>query len=201
MRLFWAAIQLVLVISDGRSDDSDGWSASRAELRRYQRVAGVWQPVGAPIAVAVGENGMAWGRGLHSPGDARTGEPTKREGDRRSPAGSFRLGGVYGGAGNSICVDDPESRDYNKIVAGRPGLKGELMSMYRRALVVEHNQPAQKNGGSCIFLHDGDSPTVGCTAMAPAALDELISWLHGGAVIVQLPRPAYQRLKEKWRLP
>jgi L,D-peptidoglycan transpeptidase YkuD (ErfK/YbiS/YcfS/YnhG family) len=184
-------LQLVLVVTSG-------WNASSGELSRWENQGGAWQKVGATVPVALGENGLAWGRGLHP---ARSGRQ-KREGDRRSPAGRFAIGALYERGrdpANLVCVDDPASKDYNQVVADAP--KGEPMTMYRRAILVMHNRPAKNGAGSCIFLHDGDSATVGCTAMAPAALDELAAWLKPGAQLVQLPRPVYQQLKAKWQLP
>ena len=188
MRAVALALQLIVVVTDG-------WEGDRGELRRYERAADGWHQVGATVAVAVGAGGLGWGHGLH-PKPPR-GEPTKREGDRRSPAGVFELGRVFEAA-DLVCVDDPSSHDYNRVVAHG---HGEDMKGYRRALFVAHNPSGAPGEGSCIFLHDGDSPTVGCTAMAPAALDELIAWRKPGALLVQLPRPVYQRMKRAWKLP
>ncbi len=181
-----AVLQLVVVVTAG-------WDASRGELSRWEMAEGGWHQVGASVPVAIGEKGLAWGRGLRAPLPG----PRKREGDRRSPAGMFEIGAVYDAA-ELVCVDDPSSRDYNQIV--KEG-RGEPMKMYRRAIVVGHNADAKKGAGSCIFLHDGDSPTVGCTAMAPPALDELTAWLRPGARIVQLPRDVYRRVWRTWKLP
>jgi hypothetical protein len=187
-------LQLVVVVTSG-------WSAPRGVLTRWE-MNGAWRQVGAPVEVALGENGLGWGRGLKPSGPG----PKKLEGDHRSPAGMFLVGRIYDRA-DAVCVDDPDSRDYNRIVnePASPGRahapRGEDMRMYRRAIVVGHNQPAKRGAGSCIFLHDGDSPTVGCTAMAPAALDELAAWLKKGAVLVQLPKEAYRQVKRRWKLP
>ena len=182
----WAVMQLVVVVTSG-------WDAPRGQLTRWEMSGGGWQKIGETVPVAIGANGLAWGRGLRPAGPGRQ----KREGDLRSPAGMFAIGQRYDRA-EGVCVDDPESPDYNRVVAeGR----GEIMKMYRRAIMVGHNQPAYKGAGSCIFLHDGDAPTVGCTAMLPKALDQLAEWLRPGARLVQLPKSEYDRLKAKWRLP
>ncbi len=76
--------------------------------------------------------------------------------------------------------------------------------LYRKGVVVAHNQPAVARGGSCIFLHQWSGPqstTSGCTAMAPTPLDALVAWLRPGAVLVQLPEAAHRRLRRAWRLP
>jgi L,D-peptidoglycan transpeptidase YkuD (ErfK/YbiS/YcfS/YnhG family) len=179
-------LQLVLVVTAG-------WDVSSGELSRWESDGVGWRQVGPAVAVAIGDAGLAWGRGTMPAGAGRK----KREGDHRSPAGMFEIGRVYDRV-DAVCVDDPESPDYNRIV---PKGRGEPMTMYRRAIFVAHNSPAEKGAGSCIFLHDGDQPTVGCTAMAPQRLDELAAWLKPGARLVQLPRAEYQKLKAKWKLP
>ncbi|RTL26517.1 MAG: hypothetical protein EKK49_18280 [Rhodocyclaceae bacterium] len=82
------------------------------------------------IAVTLGRNGMAWGRGLHPAVDG-TG---KCEGDGRAPAGVFAITGLFGyaAAGDGWtaglrlpyfaarpglkCVDDPASAHYTCLV-------------------------------------------------------------------------------------
>jgi hypothetical protein len=188
MRALALALQLIVVVTHG-------WDAGRGELHRFERLGDGWHEVGAPVPVALGSAGLGWGRGLHP--EAPRGEPRKKEGDRRSPAGLFELGPTYDAA-DLVCVDDPASPDYNRVV---PRGRGEDMKLYRRAVFVAHNPGGARGEGSCIFLHDGDSPTVGCTAMAPAALDELVAWRKPGVLLVQLPRAVYRRVRAKWKLP
>jgi L,D-peptidoglycan transpeptidase YkuD (ErfK/YbiS/YcfS/YnhG family) len=178
---------LVLVVTAG-------WNANVGQLTRWEEVGGRWRQVGSAVEVAIGDAGLAWGRGLLTVPAGRK----KREGDHRSPAGMFALGFLYERA-DKVCVDDPKSPDYNRVVTDAP--RGELMRNYRRAIFVNHNSEGRAGEGSCIFLHDGSTPTVGCTAMAPDKLDELAAWLKPGAHLVQLPRAEYERLKAKWKLP
>lgn len=146
-----------------------------------------------PLAEAVvGRNGLAWGYGFDRFG--RVGEPRKREGDGRSPAGVFRLGrrfGFAGGAGrdflglsgSTLCIDDPHSRHYNRIVDSarlrRDWRSAERMSAvpsYRRGIEVLYPTSARVQAGSCIFIHewDGDGRgTAGCVAAAPEVLESL----------------------------
>ena len=44
---------------------TDDWNSSQAMLRRYSRgnIRMPWKPVGEPIAVMIGKNGLAWGMG------------------------------------------------------------------------------------------------------------------------------------------
>jgi len=168
-------LQLVVIVTAG-------WSADHGELRRYANSGDGWHEIGHAVPVAIGEKGLSF---------------DKKEGDHKSPAGKFKIGREYDAA-PLVCVDDPSSRDYNKIVeAGR----GEDMKMYRKAIVIDFNPKRIRGKGSCVFLHDGESPTVGCTAMKPEALDELSAWLKPGAEIVQLPKDEYEKLKAKWKLP
>jgi D-alanyl-D-alanine dipeptidase len=185
-----------------------------------------WRRLGEPVTVMLGEAGLGWGRGLHP---AQRGGPTKREGDKRSPAGVFRLSGTFGLApsapgklpytplGPSIeCVDDPASKRYN-VVVDRTGItnpdwksseKMHEVAEYALGVVVDHNAwpTTQAGAGSCIFLHltaDSPRPTIGCTAMAADALGTLAGWLDKSAhpILVQLPRKEYERLQEEWQLP
>ncbi|MFL6439821.1 MAG: L,D-transpeptidase [Terriglobales bacterium] len=155
--------------------------------------------------------------------------PIKHEGDGRSPAGVFQLkDGAFGFAsqlpGSHMympltptieCVDDPDSRYYGKIVdrarVDRVDWKSsEKMSsipQYRWGVVVKYNtdHPVREEG-SCIFLHQWSGPssgTAGCTAMSPQDIEALVHWIIGDvrAVLVQLPRPEYQRLRVHWQLP
>jgi L,D-peptidoglycan transpeptidase YkuD (ErfK/YbiS/YcfS/YnhG family) len=110
------------------------WNAVDGQLQRYQRTSSEspWSAVGDPIPIVVGKGGMGWGigtapmRAMRSPGD-----PIKREGDHKSPAGIFRLGEAFGYAPEepdgwrahylpitpaTQCVDDPQSQFYNRIL-------------------------------------------------------------------------------------
>lgn len=118
-----------------------------------------------------------------------------------------------------ICVDDPASQWYNTLVNPRAvGVSGKTGGpshedmrrpdeQYRFGLVVGHNQnPAVPGAGSCVFLHvwrSPESPTAGCTAMAPQALKALITRLDPARrpLLVQLPRDEYTRLRRMWDLP
>src|SRR5262245_12661114 len=120
-------LRLVLVVTSG-------WNANRGELTRWEKSGAGWHQVGPAVPVAVGKSGLAWGRGLSSH------KAEKREGDGRSPAGIFALGQEYEQA-ELVCVDDPTSKDYNRIVGeGR----GEDMRMYRKAIFVLHNPKHDK---------------------------------------------------------
>lgn len=180
-----------------------GWDADagRALLLEGERV------VYGPVSVRVGRSGLGWGLGEHRVAP-RPGDPVKREGDGRAPAGRFRVGVRWdrADADGVYCVDDVDSAHYTRIVRLAPGAEpawtsAEAMTDYRVAIVIAHNAAAERAGGSCIFLHEGVDPTAGCTAFVPPELDALLELLRPGAELVQLPLPAYRALAAPWRLP
>jgi L,D-peptidoglycan transpeptidase YkuD (ErfK/YbiS/YcfS/YnhG family) len=143
------------------------WSAVEGRLRRYERatVDEKWRPVGDPISIVVGRNGLGWGIGLIATDDAqvRSGsDPVKREGDGKSPSGVFALGTAFGYASEPLqglkmaylnltpsieCVDDPGSKHYNRIVdrsvVAPDWNSSEHMrdagEAYRWGVVIDHN--------------------------------------------------------------
>jgi D-alanyl-D-alanine dipeptidase len=214
------AAQLLVV----RSPD---WAATRGELRRYQRRGAGWAEIGGPVAVNLGKGGLGWGRGLHG---GPLGQPEKREGDGRAPAGAFALGPSFGAAtapptrtrlpylaasATLECVDDSSSPHYNVVLdaaslPARDWTSSEHLrrddELYDLGVVVEHNAPKPvPQAGSCIFLHvwRPERPTVGCTSMAADALREIVGWLDPALhpALIQLPETEYQRLRAAWQLP
>ncbi|MFT7626284.1 MAG: D-alanyl-D-alanine dipeptidase [Myxococcota bacterium] len=178
------------------------WDADAGTATLYEE----GQVVLGPVPIRVGHAGLGWGQGLH-PEAARPG-PTKKEGDGRAPAGIFQIGPQWTRfwSRGSFCVDDSKSASYGQIVTLGAGQKAswssaETMVDYRVAIVVEHNPAHRKLGGSCIFLHDGTEPTVGCTAFEQESLDVLAGRLVPGAKLVQLPRVEYARYQGAWGLP
>ena len=207
---------------------TDGWSSQRGEMFLLERKnSAAWRLHRSKIKVRLGRSGLAWGRGLLD--TKQLSGPEKREGDDRAPAGVFRLRSVFGRARasaapirmpylqiskNLVAVDDPKSRYYNQLVdkskIKQPDWRSaeEMFELdpYEWGVVVEHNMPAKAGAGSCIFLHTWKSPataTSGCTAMAKKDLLDLIPWLDPGRapLLVQLPRPAYDKLRQQWNLP
>lgn len=215
-----AARQLVLVITPA-------WNSVDGRLSRYERDSGgrsPWRQVGESIPVVVGKNGLGWAAEFADGHNGR--DPVKREGDGRSPAGVFSLGSAFGYAPaselgrlaidylqvtkNIECVDDCQSGSYNQLVDGsrhlhRDWQSSEIMrrddDYYRLGVIVNHNLPRPAPcQGSCIFLHIWEGPgigTVGCTAMAPQPMLEIVKWLDQSRrpVIVQLTEAE----KSAWR--
>ena len=210
---------------------SDGWDSRRATMRTFSRSAGrSWTELGTAEPVMLGDGGLGWGRGLHG-AERPVGldGPTKSEGDRRSPAGVFGLVGAYGYrvvASNEtrlpyqrvlddwVCVDDPVSRFYNRILSKKTvhadWSSSERMrrsdALYESVIAVGHNLPTPKRGaGSCIFFHrlaGPQSSTAGCFAISVKALDQLLGWADAdGTVLVALTRNAHRALSRRWDLP
>ena len=72
---------------------ADGWNSSHVTLSLVEKNArGQWVRVLGPWKGRLGRNGLVWGLGLHSNPWLAT---VKREGDFRSPAGIFSLGGLW----------------------------------------------------------------------------------------------------------
>lgn len=209
------------------------WDAPEGELATYRRasVKDAWERVGEPAPVTVGRSGSGWGLGLHAPqgdgpvkreGDGRAPAGVFAVGTAfgYAPAAATALPYAPMDAG-AYCIDVPASPLYNRIVdsteVGAAAVKGSTEPMrrdihadgdqrYRLGFVVEHNGQAVPQAGSCIFAHlwkTPDTPTAGCTAMAPETMDRLLGWLRPEAapVFVLLPEAELRRLQRAWGLP
>ncbi len=207
---------------------TDSWSATSGQLFAFARAkGGPWRRRGLAVPVLVGENGLAWGRGV-LPQPALPG-PQKVEGDHKAPAGVFALGPAFGYAAQApatkmrylalshhiVGVDDPHSHFYNQLVdtsrtqtpdwhSAEKMILGD--DRYKWGIVVKHNVPPKAGAGSCIFLHVWKDPatvTVGCTAMPEKALLDLIKWLDPAyrPLLIQLPASLYNELRSKRDFP
>lgn len=184
------------------------WNSPQGTLRRYQRAGAgkKWMPVGDPVSVMVGKNGLGWGSGVTPAAfDGRnSSDPLKREGDGKAPAGVFHLSKIFGYAAqpekgwkmpyinltSSVeCVDDTASHFYNQVV-DRSTVSPDWNSsehmlrddeLYRWGILVDHNVGSVVPGsGSCIFMHiwrGPGEPTVGCTAMPQVEIEKVLGWL------------------------
>src|ERR1700674_3244603 len=74
------------------------WSAVEGKLQRYERSSPhkKWKAVGGPITVVVGKSGLGWGAGVVTADGMQSGDPIKKEGDGKAPAGVFRLSTAFG---------------------------------------------------------------------------------------------------------
>lgn len=190
-----------------------GMDEARAEGRLYRRDGSGWVPVGGPLAMVLGRNGLGWSH--DQAGFARDGEPVKREGDGRTPAGIFAAGEAFGmgPAGlaarralveGTVCVDDVRSPLYNRIARLAeigPGISHEKMwriGLYRSGLVIRNATSREKRGGSCIFLHvwkGPGRPTAGCIAATEDHV-QAVQLLFDGApsAVAILPEAGHGRV-------
>lgn len=181
---------------------SEGWNDSTVTLRFYEKNAGKWQPASEPWKARLGKNGSIWGKGIHP---VPAGAATKKEGDMRSPAGVFSIGGAWGYdvsirkhpelyyrqvTPRDLWVEDPASPQYNRnvILDRDPATAWEKKQQMKQndaahslKLFIAHNAAPKvvPNEGSSIFFHvwrrGGAAPTAGCTTMEKPKLQWLIS--------------------------
>jgi L,D-peptidoglycan transpeptidase YkuD (ErfK/YbiS/YcfS/YnhG family) len=203
-----SATKLVLV-------SAERMTSTTASLQRFARAtAGAsWQAVGGPQTALIGYSGIAWAPVFHS--FARDREPTKVDGDRRVPAGFFKIGRSFGFTASSrpdylrittgtVCVDDASSPAYNTIASrAKVGWKvhGENMwriPEYKVGLLVDYPTDARARAGSCIFIHrwvKGATGTHGCVALPEPQVAALQDFTQSGAVLAVLPRQALERFR------
>jgi L,D-peptidoglycan transpeptidase YkuD (ErfK/YbiS/YcfS/YnhG family) len=196
---------------------SSNWATTQGRLQRFERIQGKWTKVSENIPVALGKNGLAWGKGLHK----NDSQPQKKEGDSEAPAGIFSLGTMFGYASQSpshygypyrqstvrdYFVDDVNSTDYNKWVTIPPDKENnpkaywasvEKMKrgdhLYEYGVIINHNvDPIEKGKGSAIFFHVWRTPgaaTLGCTSMSKENLLQLMAWLDPKKepLLIQVP--------------
>jgi L,D-peptidoglycan transpeptidase YkuD (ErfK/YbiS/YcfS/YnhG family) len=158
-----------------------------AEVRAYQREDKGWISALPSFGAVAGRNGMASGG-------------TKREGDGKTPSGTYPLELAFGYARTintrmpyrqatkeDIWVDDVNSPDYNRWVkrgATDAASFEELRrddNLYKYGIVIGYNtNPVVRGLGSAIFVHvwkNSKTPTSGCVAMAKDDLVRLLAWL------------------------
>lgn len=222
--IFNSSKQIIIVVTDSTNTDL-------GTLYKFERNdSSTWHLISEPILVIIGRNGFALGDGIISLDD--TGMDKKVEGDKKSPAGVFTLTKSFGFIPekelNSLkmsyiqitdmteCIDDSRSKFYNQIVMNNKVDTVDWDSSekmwradpwYRFGVFVDNNSsPVNSEKGSCIFLHNWDGPndsTVGCTAMAPEFMKDIVLWLDSekNPLLVQLPMKLYDKYKDMWELP
>ncbi len=155
--------------------------------------AGRLQMGAMTIACALGRNGVT---------------RFKREGDGKTPAGTFALKGGYWrqdrlrASGAMLTLqpikphmgwcDDAEDANYNRPVRSPARARHEELArsdgLYDVVLVLDHNQrPRVRGHGSAIFFHltrKDDDPTAGCVAISRAHMLRLLPRLSRDCVMV-----------------
>jgi len=190
---------------------SDGFDTPKASMMAYEKSGQKWVKAFGPISVNIGRSGLAWGKGLYS-FKHKNDDPVKHEGDGKSPAGLFTLESFFGYepmhfdfpyrqvSSSTLCIDDSASLDYNRIIQSDDPTQYKSFEYMRReddlyqlGIVVGHNAKAQKQAGSCIFMHiqrGEDAATSGCTAMRKEEILHLMKWLNkaNDPLLLQLPK-------------
>jgi L,D-peptidoglycan transpeptidase YkuD (ErfK/YbiS/YcfS/YnhG family) len=164
-------------------------SGSRQTTRLCARVSpGRYVVQGGPYAGHLGRNGVA-------------AAGAKREGDGKTPSGSYpmRTGfGVYRNPGfastwlvttsRDVWVDDPRSSLYN--LRSRTPVNGRWRSAealhqspaYNYSQVIGYNEGRVRGRGSAIFLHvDQARGTAGCVSLPTSSLLKVLRWQKRGA--------------------
>jgi L,D-peptidoglycan transpeptidase YkuD (ErfK/YbiS/YcfS/YnhG family) len=161
-----------------------GYGTSVATLTAYERGASGWTQVFGPWTANVGRNGVA------PPGE-------KREGDGRTPSGTFGFDFMFGvnpnpgvkfpfraiTGTNIVWDDDPASANYNRWIdanTASAGVSPEPMyvSAYGSGAVIAYNDARTPGLGSAIFLHlSSGGSTAGCVALPSGELLPLLRWL------------------------
>jgi L,D-peptidoglycan transpeptidase YkuD (ErfK/YbiS/YcfS/YnhG family) len=154
---------------------------------RAGRVSEGWLAAGPlRVPVALGASGI---------------RANKREGDRATPRGSFRLLRLWWRADRAArprtCLpvrrigkadawcDDPRDRNYNRPIRLADTAAGDRLwrgdHLYDFIIELDHNtRPRVAGRGSAVFVHlarPGFRPTAGCVALAPASLRRLLPCL------------------------
>lgn len=172
------AAQVVLVSSSGSS----------ATVRACRRTSSGYVRDLGPFYGHVGLNGVSW---------------SKREGDLKTPAGTYPLRGGFGARANpglpqgwfrvdssDVWVDDSRSSLYNthqrKPASGRWGSAEALLKTpaYNYAQVIGYNESRTPGKGSAIFFHvDTGRGTAGCVSLPTSSLLAVMRWERSGAVM------------------
>jgi L,D-peptidoglycan transpeptidase YkuD (ErfK/YbiS/YcfS/YnhG family) len=176
----WAQAQIPTDCTQIIVGTSKGWGCSHASLTLYEKNGKHWQVVINTWQARLGKEGLAWGNGIHPPQGSSA--PIKKEGDQRTPAGIFRIGGAYGYAPEiarleklayrqitvrDLWVEDPSSPFYNQhiILNNGPKTSWQQKAQMRQndhahslKLYIAHNDAIFggkpiPGRGSAIFFH------------------------------------------------
>lgn len=156
-----------------------------AKVRAFDKTATGWHQVAGPWTAWIGESGFA-PRGA------------KREGDGRTPSGSYPFSFMFGVAPNpgvhypwrhagrhDYWDDDSSSSRYNlwtdtrRHSAGRDPEPLHVTPSYLDVAAIDYNAARTPGRGSAIFLHvTHHSPTTGCVSLPRSHLLALLRWLR-----------------------
>ncbi len=166
--------QLILVTKEEKS-------INKVTIQTFEKVSGSWKQI-HNFTGFVGRNGLT---------------ANKKEGDKKSPIGTFKIGtafGVYNNPGtklpyrktsdDDVWVDDPKSLLYNtwqsKRLTKSKWKSAEQMKIpaYNYGFVIEYNTEKRiPYKGSGIFFHVSKSPTAGCVGTSQKNVVAVLKWL------------------------
>lgn len=172
--------QLLVVFNESSESNS-------ATLVALEKKGKHWHIISVPMPAGIGRKGFA------APN-------TKREGDKKSPTGFFRLGQLFcyekvvdtripfiRTTAEDKWIDDPDSPEYNHYIRGTTSAKSyEKLLLngndYRYCMAIEYNtHPVVKGNGSAIFLHLSEGKTIntssGCVVLLQKDMEELLKWM------------------------
>jgi L,D-peptidoglycan transpeptidase YkuD (ErfK/YbiS/YcfS/YnhG family) len=210
----YSSEQIILVVSDG-------FDSAKATLSCFEDGKKVFEE----LEVNIGKNGLGWGIGKTELAQKIL-EPLKYEGDKKAPVGIFKLTHIFGykkeedykmpylhATKELICVDDSNSKYYNKIINIQKEKPNSFEYMkrddnqYALGIVVGHNKDQIKKRGSCIFIHvqkSKDASTAGCTSMSLQNIKKIVNWLDKSKnpILIQVPREKLNQILKLYpRLP
>ena len=166
--------------------EAAGYGTSYVTVTAYQKTSSGWVRHFGPWQGRIGRNGFA------APGK-------KREGDGKSPTGSFGFSFFFGvdtkpsgiyykwrhAYTYDVWDDDSSSAHYNEWIDRRtqyPGHNPEPMHnspSYNYAAVIAYNTSRQPGLGSAIFFHvSHGTSTAGCVAISQSLVVKVLRWLN-----------------------
>lgn len=175
--------------------------STKGKVELWKKVwGGSWKKDKEEFEVMLGRNGMGLGNEWRH-WEKYFKYKFKKEGDGKTPMGIHLLGikfgfkdkNEYGQLDNylkindqTICVDDPNSSYYNRIVnnaassiKNKDWKSAEQMNkepLYEQGIEIKYKTSSAEKAGSCIFMHlidQKDNGTSGCVAMEKKSLDIL----------------------------
>ena len=166
-------------------------SGSRATVSFHEKRDGVWTEVHSTSGY-IGRNGIG----------------KTREGDNKTPTGTYNLTtpfGIKGDPGAKLpytlvtntmyWCGDSNSKYYNQLCDSTVNRRkatsdDEVLSryagLYNYCLFIDYNAEGTPGKGSCIFLHCTGSKTytAGCVAIPEKSMKQAILWVRSGCKIV-----------------
>ena len=216
---------------------SENWNDSLAQVYLLSRSDMGYKKASESMNGIIGKKGLGIGIGEHTDASFQQFKnvdeniPIKKEGDKKSPAGIFKIGKIMGFADSLPfssdleykkitqglhAVDDSDSEYYNQIVNAnllKPLFHDyynsyedmfHLQHAYDWLFEIKHNSERIPEKGSNIFFHIRNvngSGTAGCTAVNRDDLLQILKFIDKQTLVIQLPEEIYQKVHKELNLP